>query len=625
MNIELTSSKNQFKKYIKENGVFNKAIKTITFREHNKNQKSIFKILFRGVQEFKNVRNKFFIAIGIRILAIGFGALFPWMGYFMLNKILPYKHLTLLITACCILTVGAFFEIFFTRICMYLFCTINGYFSLLIRKRLMDRLEKLPLLKIQNLKVGGIISRLEEDAEYMSRMFGSNIGSPVETVCMYFIALISFFIVNPVLALFLFGLSIIIFCFTYLMFNVMRPYQKQLREETAEISADLNETFNNFQISKCFCKEKTMEKKYLIKNNLLWRKTFYSNLVGAFMDKGVDLIRIIMKVSILAIGGYYILTGKMQIGGIILFISFTDWVFEPINMIMNDLPHMQKCLACTERTFEFLDEEFEDENPNGLKLINNFSDGIHFHDVSVIYPNGTKALESTSLKIPKGKVTAIVGPSGGGKTTLTNLILRFFKPTSGKITIDNRDINEIDLNSYRKLLSLVLQDVVLFDGTIKDNIAFGYPKADFTRIQNAAKIAHCDVFIEEFENGYDTVVGEKGVKLSGGQKQRIALARAILTDPQLLILDEATSNLDSESEAYIQDSLSEIFKDRTSIVIAHRLSTISRADNIIVIDEGKIIEQGTHNNLLEISGKYSEMFNKQIETNKQTENYWVEK
>jgi ABC-type multidrug transport system fused ATPase/permease subunit len=257
-------------------------------------------------------------------------------------------------------------------------------------------------------------------------------------------------------------------------------------------------------------------------------------------------------------------------------------------------------------------------------IMESFRKGMKFERVSFTYPDGTQALDNVELFIPKGKVTALVGPSGGGKTTLTNLVLRFYDVTEGKITLDTQDIRDIKLSSYRKLISLVLQDVFLFDGTVRENIMFGKKDASQEEVEDAAKVAHCSEFIEELQDKYDTIIGERGVKLSGGQKQRIALARAIIANPQLLILDEATSNLDSESESLIQNALKHIFKGRTSIVIAHRLSTIMDADNIIVIDKGKVVEQGRHEELLLAKGRYYEMYTKQMEKAKSVITLWSE-
>ena len=231
-------------------------------------------------------------------------------------------------------------------------------------------------------------------------------------------------------------------------------------------------------------------------------------------------------------------------------------------------------------------------------------------------------MRNIDLEIEKGKVTALVGPSGGGKSTLTNLVLRFYDASKGKITIDGKDIRNLKLTSYRSLISLVLQDIFLFDGTIHENISYGKNGASMLQIKKAAKVANCHDFIMEFKDQYETVIGERGLKLSGGQKQRISLARAILVNPQLLILDEATSNLDSESEGLIQDALRTIFKTRTTLVIAHRLSTIMDADKIIVMDQGEIFEEGTHNELINKRGRYYELYTKQMEKSQIMQNYW---
>lgn len=314
--------------------------------------------------------------------------------------------------------------------------------------------------------------------------------------------------------------------------------------------------------------------------------------------------------------------GSLTIGGVVVFIAFMDWLFRPIFMIMYSFSEIQKSVACAERTFDLLDEDPDIVDPESAIGVSAIEKGFAFENVSFAYPDGTRALKNVTLEIPKGKVTALVGPSGSGKTTLTNLVLRFYDVTEGRITLDGTNIQNLKLQNYRSLISLVLQDVFLFDGKIIDNIKFGNRNATDDQVVSAAKAAHCHEFIEKLEKKYESVIGEKGVKLSGGQKQRVALARALLADPRLLILDEATSNLDSESESMIQDALRYIFKERTSLVIAHRLSTIMDADNIIVLEEGRLVEQGSHAELINAKGRYAEMYSKQMEKSRLLQNYW---
>jgi ABC-type multidrug transport system fused ATPase/permease subunit len=316
-------------------------------------------------------------------------------------------------------------------------------------------------------------------------------------------------------------------------------------------------------------------------------------------------------------GGWLTLQGIMSTGDLIAFTAFTNWLFNPIFTLMASLSNLQVSLACTERVFRLLDEPIAMPDSNEAKDAEHMKEGIVFENVSFSYPDGTQAIDNINLNIPRGKVVALVGSSGSGKTTITNLIMRFYDVTSGTLMLDGQDIRELKLSSYRKLISTVLQDVFLFDGSIRENIAYGYPEASNEEVVSAATIANCHQFIMELDEGYETVVGERGVKLSGGQKQRIALARAIVTNPDILILDEATSALDSESEELIQQALYRIFQNRTSIVVAHRLSTIMDADKIVVFDNGKIIEEGNHEQLINKRGRYFELYTTQMKKDAQ--------
>jgi ATP-binding cassette subfamily B protein/subfamily B ATP-binding cassette protein MsbA len=402
----------------------------------------------------------------------------------------------------------------------------------------------------------------------------------------------------------------------------MRPLQRTLRKERSAINSSLTESFGGIQVVKSFSRENSIIKDFGISTNLLWRKSLYGVVAGMFVHRSIWTLHFVAEISIWLAGGYFFINGTLSVGSLVVFISFLMWIFQPVFMIMSSFSETQKCIACAERTIDLLDMEPDIVDKEDAVVVESFRKGMRFQGVSFTYPDGTQALNNVELFIPKGKVTALVGPSGGGKTTLTNLVLRFYDVSEGKITLDDLNIKDIKLSSYRKLISLVLQDVFLFDGTVRENIMFGKKDGTQEEVEHAAKVAHCSEFIEELQDKYDTIIGERGVKLSGGQKQRIALARAIIANPQLLILDEATSNLDSESESLIQNALKHIFKGRTSIVIAHRLSTIMDADNIIVIDKGKVIEQGRHEELLAAKGRYYEMYTKQMEKARSVITFW---
>jgi ATP-binding cassette, subfamily B, bacterial len=608
MNAKLISSRKQYISFVKNNRLF-------SFNKRSKDYKKIkplFAIVLRLLKEVKEQRFRLIAIIVMGVVVDVTAAVFPWAGKYMIDTILPQKDVMLLIATCTVLISIGVIDVVLNFFRDYTINIINGRFSVSIKHRMMRHLQKLSLAKIQELKVGDIISRLQQDTDTISEFLLEGIITPFNALIMLIIALFSLFLiswkVSALCIIFSFCMGII----AYFVFNILRPLQKALREDNSEINTQLVEAFSGITVVRSFCQEKAIRCKYGYGIGLLCRKILYGKIIDISVYRITCFVNYLMQASIWLLGGYYVIKGNMTTGDIIVFISFIPFIFNPIFDIMVLLPQFQKSLACAERAFELLDEEPDIINADGTIVIKKISKGIEFHNVTFDYPDGTRALTDISIKIPKGKVTAIVGPSGGGKTTLINLILRFYKVSSGKITADGIDINELNLLCYRKMLGLVLQEVFLFDSIVKENISFGNRKACQEKIEAVAKIANCHEFIQNLGNKYDTFIGEKGVKLSGGQKQRIALARALLTNPQILILDEATSNLDSKNEKLIQIALKSILKDNTTIVIAHRLSTILNADNIVVFEKGKIIEQGSYEELMSKNGRFVKMYNRQM-------------
>lgn len=628
------TSKKQFQKFVKEKGIFGDHRTEDELKndqhinagedENPRRKQTFFQIIKKFIGEFSDSKKLVIFMLFIAVFEVVLKSAFPWSAKLFIDKVLPQKDINLLLWGCGALTLIAILSLSISIYKDIITWRFIGNFTVKIRRRLMKHLIKLPLVDLQQLKVGGAISRLQQDTEAMSGLLQHGLLTPFSAFLMLAITLVSLFYLNWQVTLVSLCWAVIVMAIAYVMFNFMRPFQKSLREHNSAISGNLAEVFGGIQVIRSFSTEMSENRRYGIDVNLLWRKSLYGQIMTMSIHRSIWGTYYFMVISIWLYGGYNTIKGNMTVGGLIVFMSFIDWLFRPIFMILGSMSEMQRCMACTERTFDLLETEPDMIDIPEAQEIKDFENSIKFEDVTFEYPDGGEALHRVNLEIEKGKVTALVGPSGAGKTTLTNLVLRFYDVTEGKISIDGKDIRKLQLNSYRSLISLVLQDIFLFDGTIKENIAYGKPDVSYSQIEKAAKIANCHDFIMEFKDQYDSVIGERGLKLSGGQKQRIALARAILVNPKLLILDEATSNLDSESESLIQDALRTIFETRTTLVIAHRLSTIMDADKIIVMDQGEIMEEGTHEELIKKRGRYFELYTKQMEKAQLMQNYWTE-
>jgi len=480
-----------------------------------------------------------------------------------------------------------------------------------MRRRVEAHVARLPVGYFDSTKSGVLISRIMTDAEGIRNLVGNGLVQLVGSVVTAVLALAYLFYLNWVLTL---ANIVALGSFGFAMataFKRLRPLFRERGKINAEVTGRLNETLGGIRIVKTYTAEKREELVFTKGVHRLFRNVAESITgVSAITTFSTAIVGVIGMI-IMIFGGRAILAGRMTIGDFLNYILFTGMLAAPVVQIASIGTQISEAFAGLDRIRELMQMASEDEQDASKAPLGEIAGEVAFDDVTFEYVPGTPVLKHVSFRAPAGTTTALVGSSGSGKSTLISLVMAFNRPLSGRILVDRKDLSTVRLRDYRQQLGVVLQDNFLFDGTIAENIRYGKPDASIDDIKRVSRIAHADEFIEKFEKGYDTIVGERGVKLSGGQRQRVSIARAILADPRILVLDEATSSLDSESEAMIQDGLKSLRHGRTTFVIAHRLSTIRSADQILVLEEGEIVERGTHAELIALGGRYRTLYDKQ--------------
>jgi subfamily B ATP-binding cassette protein MsbA len=394
-------------------------------------------------------------------------------------------------------------------------------------------------------------------------------------------------------------------------FKTIRPIFRERSKIQAEVTGRLTESLGGVRVVKGYHAEEREAGVFSKGVQRLLDNVLKTLTAMSMMSLISSAMMGIVGAIIMYMGARQIFAGHMKVGELFSYTMFMGFLVAPVAQIASIGTQITEALAGLDRTREVLEESREDSDPNRTIVLNRIEGEINFEHVNFEYEAGKPVLEDVGFESQPGTVTALVGSSGSGKSTIIGLVAGFYKPTSGRVTVDGVDLSKVRLDSYRPALGVVLQDSFLFDGSIRENIAFSRPDATEQEILEACRLAHVDEFAERFKDKYDTIIGERGVKLSGGQRQRVSIARAVLADPKILILDEATSSLDSESEAYIQQGLKYLMQGRTTFVIAHRLSTIRQADQILVVEAGKIVERGRHAELLALQGRYHDLYTRQ--------------
>ena len=477
-----------------------------------------------------------------------------------------------------------------------------------MRIEVQKKLMRLPISFFDSHKSGALVSRVMSDVEGVKNLVGTGfvqlIGGTITAIATVFI-LVNIDPIMTISAL----IPVIIFAVVMLKaFGFVRPIFRDRGKLNAEVKGRLTETLGGVRVIKAFNAEDQENKNFEKGVDSLYRNVKKSLTATALIQSSSVFLIGIASTGIMGIGGYLMMGGSLAPGEFISFIMYLAFMIAPIVQMGNIGSQLTEAMAGLDRTQELLTKEEENDPTVRTIVIDKLKGDIEFKDVSFSYEGSKEVIHEISFSAPAGSVTALVGSSGSGKTTIAGLVATFLNPDSGLITLDGNDLTKIDLKSYRKHLGVVLQDDFLFEGTIRDNILFPRPNATEEQLIEAVEGAYVNEFTDRFDDGLDTLIGERGVKLSGGQKQRISIARALLANPSVIILDEATSNLDTESESFIQKSLNVLMKGRTTFVIAHRLSTIRKADQILVVEEGRIAERGMHDELLKSEGRYHELF-----------------
>lgn len=553
-------------------------------------------------------RKLLFIGLILIIISRLSGLVLPGASKYLIDDVIVNKDLhqlkLLLLVVCGSIIVQAVSSYLLTKL-------LSVEAQLLISKlrvQVQKHILSLPISYFDNAKSGALVSRIMTDVEGVRNLIGTGLVQLIGGTLTSVVSLVLLIKISPIMTLYVL-VPILIFAIIALKaFGFIRPIFKERSIINAEVTGRLTETLNGVRVIKGFNAEAQEIKTFEIGVEKLFLNVKKSLTSTALLTSSATFLLGLATAGIMGMGGYFIIGGTMTFGEFLSFTLYLGFLIAPIVQMSNIGSQLTESFAGLDRTEEIMNMKPEDDVALRPIVLKDFKGAIVFKDVSFSYEIGNEVLQNISFEAPSGTVIALVGSSGSGKSTIAGLAASFLNPKSGMITIDGQDLSSVSLNSYRQNLGVVLQDEFLFEGTIRENIIFSKADASEEEIQTAVKAAYVNEFTDRFEKGLETVIGERGVKLSGGQRQRLAIARAILANPKIIILDEATSNLDTESETMIQKSLNQLIKGRTTFVIAHRLSTIRQANQILVIEQGKIAERGTHEELIAKKGRYFDLY-----------------
>ena len=553
-------------------------------------------------------RNLVFIGLALIIVSKAASFVAPLSLKYLMDDIIPNKDLEYLK----LLLGVVIFAILIQAVTSFLLTKILSvqaqYMISELRAQVQKKILSLPIRFFDNTKSGELVSRIMTDVEGVRNLIGTGLVQLVGGTITAVVSLILLLDISTSMTLFAL-IPLAIFAIIALKaFKIIRPIFRNRGKINAEVTGRLTETLGGIRVIKGFNAEAQEHGVFEEGVLRLFENVKKSLTATAFMTSSSTFLLGLATTGIMGMGGYKIMIDELTVGEFLTFTFLLGLMIAPIVQMSNIGSQITEALAGLDRTEELMNMQPESNKEVRTLALNGIKGDMIFDSVSFAYEEEKEVLHDISFSVNAGTVVALVGSSGSGKSTIAGLAASFLTQQSGSITVDGQDLSKVDLNSFRKHLGVVLQDDFLFEGTIRENILFPRPDASEEQLLEAVKAAYVDEFTDRFEDGLDTLIGERGIKLSGGQRQRIAIARAVLADPRILILDEATSNLDTESEALIQKSLSHLTEGRTTFVIAHRLSTIRKADQILVIENGRIVEQGTHESLIEKEGRYYNLF-----------------
>jgi subfamily B ATP-binding cassette protein MsbA len=550
------------------------------------------------------------VLIGLALIIVSKAASFvaPMSLKYLMDDIIPNKDLEFLKMLLGIVILAILIQAVTSFLLTKILSVQAQYMISELRAQVQKKILSLPIRFFDNTKSGELVSRIMTDVEGVRNLIGTGLVQLVGGTITAVVSLILLLNISPSMTLFALIPLAIFAVIALKAFKVIRPIFRNRGKINAEVTGRLTETLGGIRVIKGFNAEAQEHGVFEEGVLRLFENVKRSLTATAFMTSSSTFLLGLATTGIMGMGGYKIMIDELTVGEFLTFTFLLGLMIAPIVQMSNIGSQLTEALAGLDRTEELMNMQPESNEEVRTLTLNGIKGDMVFDSVSFAYEEEKEVIHDVSFKVDAGTVVALVGSSGSGKSTIAGLAASFLNQQSGTITVDGQDLSRVDLNSFRKHLGVVLQDDFLFEGTIRENILFPRPSASEEQLQEAVEAAYVDEFTDRFEDGLDTLIGERGIKLSGGQRQRIAIARAVLADPRILILDEATSNLDTESEALIQKSLSHLTKGRTTFVIAHRLSTIRKADQILVIENGRIAEQGTHESLIAAKGRYYNLF-----------------